>query len=297
MSAPPAPTVVLAGGGVVVRSRPGRAREYAVVHRPRYDDWSLPKGKVDAGESAADAALREVEEETGIVCAADAPLGSVSYLIDGAARKIVRYWLMQAGSDGAFTPNDEVDQVVWLAADEARERLDYQRDRAVLDWGDQLARRRDSGIVYLVRHATAGRRRDWDGPDEERPVQGRGWDETAAISDTLAAMPVGRVLTSRYVRCRQTVAPLAGALDLPLEDDRALAEGAAPEAAAGLLAEIAGTPAVLCSHGDVVSDVIGRAAADGAELAGGLKWQKGSIWLLATNGGRVLRGRYLAPAR
>ncbi len=289
----PAATAVLAGGGVAYRKPPeGGATEYAVVHRPRYDDWSLPKGKVDGGESAGDAALREVAEETGWTCAPGPALGSVAYRLGSGRHKIVRYWLMEAG-EGSFTPNDEVDELAWLPAEEAGARLTYARDRAVLDWGAARAADPARSEIYLVRHATAGRRQDWDGDDRARPVQGPGWAEVEWLTETLTELPVARVLTSPYVRCAQTVAPLAAAVGLELEEEPALAEGAPGAFVERLLDELAGSAAVLCSHGDVVSGLVGAAAAEGARLAGGLRWGKGSIWLLAARHGRVTEGRYL----
>lgn len=293
MSAPTA-APVLAGGGVVYRQADDGSMQYAVVHRPRYDDWSLPKGKVDDAESVAEAAEREVEEETGWRCRPGPLLGSVTYDVRGG-RKVVRYWLMEADA-GEFTANAEVDELAWLPAKDARDRLSYARDRAVLDWGDTVAREPARSAIYLVRHAHAGRRGKWDGDDRGRPVQGRGWRQVDALTATLSELPVARVLTSPYVRCAQTVAPLAEALDLKLEEDAALTEGAPTRFTQRLLEELAGTAAVLCSHGDVVSNVVGAAAADGARLRGGLQWEKGSMWLLAAEGGRVDEGRYLPAA-
>jgi 8-oxo-dGTP diphosphatase len=113
---------VEAAGGVVVRN--GRV---LLVHRPRYDDWSLPKGKLDAGESFEEAALREVEEETGLRARLVRELPSVEYEAKGRP-KIVRYWLMEVEDDPGFVPNDEVDEVRWLPLDEALALLSYDRD-------------------------------------------------------------------------------------------------------------------------------------------------------------------------
>ena len=115
-----------AAGGVVVRD--GRV---AVVHRPRYDDWSLPKGKLDAGETFEQAALREVEEETGLRCELVRELPSVEYEARGRP-KLVRYWLMSVASDPGFVPNDEVDELRWLSPEDAASLLTYDRDKEVL---------------------------------------------------------------------------------------------------------------------------------------------------------------------
>jgi 8-oxo-dGTP diphosphatase len=125
--------VVRAAGGVVVRSGPD-GNELLLVHRPRYDDWSFPKGKVAAGESDEDAARREVEEETGYRCELLTELPSTHYF-DGRGRpKLVRYWLMRV-VDGSFTPNREVDEIAWLRAPAAAEQLSYEHDRALTKYG------------------------------------------------------------------------------------------------------------------------------------------------------------------
>ena len=121
---------VRAAGGVV-RMAEGDGTRYAVVHRPRYDDWSFPKGKLAAGESHAQAAVREVEEETGLRCALERELPSVSYVDRRGRPKVVRYWLMRP-TGGTFSPNREVDDLRWLRPDRAIELLSYEHDRQLL---------------------------------------------------------------------------------------------------------------------------------------------------------------------
>ena len=123
-------TVVKAAGGVVVRHGADGV-EVCVVHRPRYGDWTLPKGKLDGGETFEEAALREVREETGLRCSLGRELESTHYT-DGKGRpKIVRYWLMEVDG-GEFEPNDEVDELRWLAPGEAIAALTYERDRDLI---------------------------------------------------------------------------------------------------------------------------------------------------------------------
>ncbi len=122
---------IKAAGGVVWQQGQD-GPEVLLVHRPRYDDWSLPKGKLDAGESWEQGAVREVREETGIEARLGPWLIDVSYPHSGR-RKVVRYWAMQPVSDGGFTPGHEVDELAWLPVPAARERLSYPHDRSVLD--------------------------------------------------------------------------------------------------------------------------------------------------------------------
>ena len=121
---------VKAAGGVLWR-RSGDGLEVAVVHRPRYDDWSLPKGKLDAGESFEDAALREVEEETGMRCRLGREIGETHYQDRKGRPKVVRYWAMDE-CQGEFRANEEVDELRWVSIDAALELLDYDFDRELV---------------------------------------------------------------------------------------------------------------------------------------------------------------------
>jgi 8-oxo-dGTP diphosphatase len=130
MTVDPADAEVLAAGGVLVRDGPA-GREVAVIHRPKYDDWTLPKGKLDPGEGFEQAALREVEEETGMRCTLGDYLGDRSYRDRRGRRKLVRYWAMSVDG-GEFAPNREVDELRWLRPDDALELLSYDLDRELI---------------------------------------------------------------------------------------------------------------------------------------------------------------------
>ena len=124
-------SVVRAAGGVVVRRDDGEP-QVLLVHRPRYDDWTLPKGKLEPGETEAEGALREVEEETGLKCDLGTEIATTSYTDSRGRPKTVRYWEMHP-REGRFTPHNEVDDARWLPLPEARRLLSYDRDRDVLD--------------------------------------------------------------------------------------------------------------------------------------------------------------------
>jgi 8-oxo-dGTP diphosphatase len=132
-SSPSSSPVVRAAGGIVLRRGPKVGWQVLIVHRPRYDDWSLPKGKADAGERDEDTALREVEEETGLRCTLGAPAGRTRYRDSKGRDKVVHYWLMEPeSSESSFVPNDEVDEVRWCSITEATARLTYRHDRELL---------------------------------------------------------------------------------------------------------------------------------------------------------------------
>lgn len=149
--------------------------------------------------------------------------------------------------------------------------------------------------IWLVRHAKAGSRQRWDGPDDLRPLTKGGHRQAEGLGLALAGEPVETVLSSSYVRCRQTVAPLAHRRRLPVLLHDALLEGAPLEALLELLSELETDSAVLCSHGDVIENLLTRLATDRVPLDGELVWPKGSAWALEVNGGHVYRGRYLPP--
>lgn len=145
------PDVRAAGGVVIERGDDGKPR-VAVIHRPKYMDWSLPKGKLEPEEDWRDAALREVEEETGFRCEADRELPPVSYVDLRGRSKLVRYWLMEP-LDGQFEPHGEVDELRWLTPEEAGELLTYEHDRDLVKRA--LRRHRLRRLLRPLRRARA----------------------------------------------------------------------------------------------------------------------------------------------
>jgi 8-oxo-dGTP pyrophosphatase MutT (NUDIX family) len=289
-----------AAGGAVWRRRPDGVLETALVHRPRYDDWSLPKGKLDRGEHALQAAVREVAEETGLAVVVGRRSVQTRYAVD-AGLKRVDYWVMQAVG-GRFAPNEEVDELRWLPLPAAGALVSHEHDRAVLA---DLARR-DVPLapsLLLVRHASAGEREDWDGPDELRPLDGTGRRQAARLAEVLPAFGPTAVLTAERTRCRQTVEPLAERTGLTVRAVPELGEeefAADPPAGLAVVERLLAPRAepgvtVVCSQGGAIPSLL-MALGVRREGAGGL-WPpsaKGSTWALGGAPGALAADYYRA---
>ncbi|MGB3482188.1 MAG: NUDIX hydrolase [Mycobacterium sp.] len=196
--------------------------EVAVIHRPRYDDWSLPKGKVDPGEIEPVTAVREIAEETGIRAHLGRRLMSVRYPIE-AGTKRVWYWAARAESTaGEFIPNKEVDELRWVPVSEAIDRLGYPHDRKVLRrFTKQPA---DTKTVLVVRHATAGRKSRYSGDDRKRPLDKQGRAQAESLVSLLLAFGATDLHAADRVRCVQTLEPLADELGVGITEEPILTE-------------------------------------------------------------------------
>jgi 8-oxo-dGTP diphosphatase len=267
--------LVLAAGGVVWRPAGGEP-EILVVHRPKYDDWSLPKGKLDAGEHRLAAAVREVYEETGARAAPQVRLRTVNYLTgEPGVEKSVEYWSMRLLADEGHDPNAEVDVRQWIPLSAARDRLTYAHDRGVVARFESLP---PGHTVVLMRHARAGSRDRWTGPDDERPLDEIGREDSQNAAPLLALFAPERLISAPALRCRETMAPAAELLGIPLEVDGRFAENGDPgEALHALRAVAASAPAaVVCSQGGLMRPLLGRIRSAGGEPA----TPKGAAWVL-----------------
>lgn len=269
--------------------------EILLIHRDRYDDWSLPKGKLEREEDFLDCAMREAREETGFRVNSPRPIGTTGYVTPSGNPKIVRWWLLEAG-EGKFKPNSEVDDVEWLRPAEAADRATYEGEVQVIERAAEMLERKRSGRIYLVRHAWAGNKTEWARRDWLRPLDRNGMRQARRLALDLEIHPITRVVSSHYKRCVDTVRPLAEMLGIKLERDKRL--GASSDAAAALAAfrELDGESAVLSSHGEVIGDIISTLDEQGVPLDGPREWRKGSMWVLGTKKGKVQSGTYVPPA-
>lgn len=297
---------IRAAGLVVLRpaSGPGgadglAALEVLAVHRPRYDDWSLPKGKLEPGELPLVAAVREVWEETRVRAIPGRALAGTRYLDRDGRPKSVDWWLGAVARQDPRTPDEEVDELRWLPAGTAGTVLSHTVDTDLLAGvaglldrgsGTDTAAVLDPAVI-LLRHASARSRKSWDGPEIERPLDDDGLAQAGILVELLRALGPARVVSSTARRCRQTVEPFAAAAGLEIEDEPDLTEQAFDDDSArplGVLSRVAADrgrgPWLLCTHRPVLGPLLSAAT--------GRRWAHGREKALRTAELAVLTGAY-----
>lgn len=252
---------ISAAGTVTFRPGTNGVPDVLLVHRPRYDDWSLPKGKLDTDEYLAGCAARETWEETAARVRLGMPVDRITYLVGGGVKE-VSYWRARVHDEGRHRPGSEVDEAAWFSVPKALRQLSYLDERAVLQQAVNLS---DSVPLLIVRHAKAMARANWSGRDQARPLDERGRRQARLLVPLLEAYGVGRVVTSASVRCAKTVQPFAKASRLELETSDVLTEEAAkvdPKAVSAMMRAIvakaasSGVPAAVCGHRPVLPTML-----------------------------------------
>jgi 8-oxo-dGTP diphosphatase len=269
--------------------------EVAIIHRPRYDDWSLPKGKVDIDETEPAAAVREVHEETGQRSYLGRALGTVQYPIEQGIKR-VRYWAARS-LGGEFTATAEVDDVVWLSAKDAMGKLSYPHDRKVLRRFTRLPA--DTKTMLIVRHGTAGSKKRYKGDDRNRPLDKHGRAQAELLVGQLLAFGPTTLHAADRLRCVQTIEPLADELRADITTEPTLSEEAYWEnrkIARHRLLEIAsadGNP-VIATQGKVIPDLIQWwCERDGVRPAKSRNG-KGSTWVMSLHDGKLVAADHIA---
>ncbi|UQX89955.1 NUDIX hydrolase [Jatrophihabitans telluris] len=277
MSGPSRPPAQTAAGGVVWRGNPADPR-IALVHRPRYDDWTLPKGKLQRDEHPLAAAVREVYEETGALVATGRRLTRTEYSLQDSSKRVT-YWAMHYVS-GEHTPSREVDRLLWLPVAEANDLLTYALDRTVL--ADFVAAPLHARTVVLMRHAKAGKRSQYSGDDRQRPLDKIGRRQARDAVAVLSAFAPQRILSADRVRCEQTVEPVAHALGLLVDaapefsDEAYLSD---PDPGLRRVADLsrANTATLICSQGAAIPALLSDLGLADTDPP----CRKGSIWVLS----------------
>ncbi|MFF0545309.1 NUDIX hydrolase [Nocardia thailandica] len=294
-----------AAGAVLWRPGTRGGTDIAVIHRPKYGDWSLPKGKLDPGETPVIAAVREVSEETGLACVLGRYLGHVTYPIPGHRQlKRVDYWAARA-ADGDFAENSEVDELRWIPLDRVMDELSYPMDRQIVRTFARLPAH--TRTLLLVRHAKAGKRHSFDGPDAQRPLEKAGLLQAEGLVANLLAFGASEIHSADPLRCVQTVAPLAERIGTeincePMFSEVHYASGndadstrAAARARIRELVTDRGVP-VVCSQGGVIPDLVQSLAAEDGVTLPPARNRKGSVWVLSFSGDRLVAADHMDRA-
>lgn len=278
---------VLAAGGVLWRTPQPDTMEVAGVYRPKADNWSLPKGKLDSGEHPLSAACREVTEETGLQPIPQTFLVTARYTLSreqGAIDKSVDFWSMRAANDtAAFTPTAEVTEQRWMPLDEAEVTLTRPRDQEALRAFRALPP--VTSTVVLLRHAQAAPESAYPGADVARPLDAVGRGDSARLVPLLALYSPERIIAASPLRCVKTVTPLAASLGMEVHGEEifdAARHPGNPERAASRLRELAMTGgAVVCSQAPVIADSLAILAdTDGVRMPS-VHTSPAGVWVLS----------------
>lgn len=257
---------IYAAGAVCWRLIDGKLH-LLVIHRSRHRDVTLPKGKVDPGESLPETAVREIHEETGLRVVLGVPLGRTEYRLPNGRDKVVYYWAAEATEKAilrsTFLPNDEVEALEWVTLKRARSYLSFPHDVEIVDEFARIAERGalQTYALIVLRHGKAVPPASWDGRDSTRKLTGRGDAEAAAAARSIAAWHPRRLVSSSAKRCRATIAPLSTLLGRTVKLSENLAQDAFDNGTANVR-ELVGKrvrakkTAVLCSHRPVIPEIL-----------------------------------------
>jgi 8-oxo-(d)GTP phosphatase len=293
---------ILAAGALLWRPS-GPGAQVALIHRPKYDDWGFAKGKLTQGEHVLLAAVREVEEETGLRVTLGRNLPPVRYPVDGLPKRVDYWAALVDQASAAFVPNSEVDKLEWVPASAASRRLSYGHDVELL--AAFTAGPRRTAPLILIRHASAGSKSDWHKGDDSRPLDARGRQQAKMLARLLRCFGAARVLSSPTERCMATVRPFAESEGAEVDQvdafavsghgrkkgaNQAAGEPRAHDAARTVASAAAdGRPAVICAHRENMPLLLEAACRQlGAEPPSGPPLRKAEFWVLHRADGKLV---------
>ena len=282
--------IIQAAGAIVWRNNKDKT-EVAIIHRPKYDDWSFPKGKLEIGESLITCAHREVLEETNIQTEFGPFLGDIEYsTLEG--KKQVSFWAAKAVSDNDFKPNSEVDQLKWLEVKKVKELLTLETDKKILAQFVKLDF--DTKPFILLRHAKAITRDEWQGDDDDRPLDSLGQNQANRLLAVYQVYNIDQIHTSDAIRCYDTVNPMVKGLGIKLEVTGKLSESTykkdkekAFDYAKGLIKEDARI--LLCSHNPILPKMFNKLTKKSDVDADEGKLSPADAWVIHRNGKEIIQ--------
>ena len=289
--------MIRAAGALLWRDNSDLSIEVALIHRPRYDDWSLPKGKLEMGETALQCAYREVHEETGIRATFTRQLGTVEYEESGQEKR-VKYWAAHCAlTNSEFVPNEEVDQMKWLSPSQALEQATHDSDKSIIE--KFMSEEQHTDTLIILRHTKSLERGDWDEADSHRTLDETGFDQAQLLIKHLAPFAIDELYTSDYTRCVQTVTPLAHARGLSITTVPSLNEESFeldPEKAISFANALKQDEKniLICSHNPVIPSMLRGILNTKLKNKDLIKLEPGDAWIVHRVRGEIVGLDYLS---
>ena len=289
--------MIRAAGALLWRENSDLSIEVALIHRPRYDDWSLPKGKLEIGETALQCAYREVLEETGIRASFTRHLGAVEYEESGQQKR-VKYWAAYCALDQSdFIANEEVDQMRWLPATQALEQATHDSDKSIIE--TFMNQEQHTDTLIILRHTKSLERGDWDEADSHRTLDETGFDQAQLLIKHLEPFAIDELYTSDYTRCVQTVTPLAHARGLSITTVPSLNEESFeldPDKAISFANALKQDEKniLICSHNPVIPSMLRGILNTKLKNKDLIKLEPGDAWIVHRVRGEIVGLDYLS---